>query len=163
MDLAQLANLGEFIGGVTVLMTLVYLAVQVRQSNRFARAQVQQDSARMAMDLWIASDLEGTELFLRARRDFDSLSDAEKVLAGARFSARVNYYETLFYAWLRGDVDDDLWESRIVRMKSIIGSGGERLWRDWKVSFGKKFQDFVDKEVLPDASAEPVYIPGERV
>ena len=46
MDLTQLANLGEFIGGVAVLVTLIYLAVQVRQSaqaqehaNRLARAR----------------------------------------------------------------------------------------------------------------------------
>jgi hypothetical protein len=38
MDLTQLANLGEFIGGVAVLVTLIYLALQVRQS---ARAQQQ--------------------------------------------------------------------------------------------------------------------------
>ncbi len=28
MDLTQLANLGEFIGGVAVLVTLVYLAIR---------------------------------------------------------------------------------------------------------------------------------------
>jgi hypothetical protein len=33
MDLTQLANLGEFIGGVAVLVTLVYLAVQVRSAR----------------------------------------------------------------------------------------------------------------------------------
>ena len=52
MDLTQLANLGEFIGGVAVLVTLAYLAIQVRhggllleanrrateESNRLARA-----------------------------------------------------------------------------------------------------------------------------
>ena len=40
MDLTQLANLGEFIGGITVLVTLVYLAVQVRN----ARGQMDQQS-----------------------------------------------------------------------------------------------------------------------
>ncbi len=34
MDLTQLANLGEFIGGVAVVVTLVYLAVQVRDTRR---------------------------------------------------------------------------------------------------------------------------------
>ncbi len=34
MDLTQLANLGEFIGGVAVLVTLIYLALQVRQNTR---------------------------------------------------------------------------------------------------------------------------------
>jgi hypothetical protein len=33
MDLTQLANLGEFIGGVAVLVTLIYLAVQVRHTR----------------------------------------------------------------------------------------------------------------------------------
>ncbi len=33
MDLTQLANLGEFSGGVAVLVTLIYLARQVRQST----------------------------------------------------------------------------------------------------------------------------------
>ncbi len=162
MDLTQLANLGEFIGGVAVLVTLVYLATQVRQGNRLARAQVQQDNARMAMDFGMASDLEATELFIRARTDYDSLSNAEKVLAGTRFAARVNYYETLFYARLRGDVDDDLWESRLARMKSIIGSGGEQLWEGRKIFFGKRFRAFVDDELIPASVIDPVPIPGER-
>lgn len=33
MDLTQLANLGEFISGVAVLVTLIYLAVRLRQGN----------------------------------------------------------------------------------------------------------------------------------
>ena len=33
MTLDQLANLGEFLGGLAVLLTLVYLAVQVRQNT----------------------------------------------------------------------------------------------------------------------------------
>jgi len=38
MDLTQLANLGEFIGGLAVLVTLVYLALEVRQTNLLAKA-----------------------------------------------------------------------------------------------------------------------------
>jgi hypothetical protein len=40
MDLTQLANLGEFIGGVAVLVTLVYLAAQIRQNTRSVQASV---------------------------------------------------------------------------------------------------------------------------
>ena len=38
MDLNQLADLGEFIGGIAVIVTLAYLGVQVRQSARLTRA-----------------------------------------------------------------------------------------------------------------------------
>ncbi len=34
MGLTQLANLGEFIGGLAVLVTLVYLTVQVRHPDQ---------------------------------------------------------------------------------------------------------------------------------
>ena len=37
MDLTQLANLGEFIGGIAVVLTLIYLALQVRQSADIQR------------------------------------------------------------------------------------------------------------------------------
>ncbi len=62
MDLTQLANLGEFIGGVAVLVTLIYLAVQVRQGNRLARAQVHQETARMSSELAAQADRESMEL-----------------------------------------------------------------------------------------------------
>lgn len=48
MDLTQLAQLGELVGGVAVLATLAYLATQVRLSNGIARAQVQQGAAEMS-------------------------------------------------------------------------------------------------------------------
>lgn len=46
-------------------------------------------------------------------------------------------------------------------MRSIIGSGGQRLWEDWEVSLGKRFREFVDREIVPNAAKEPVYVPGE--
>ena len=39
MDLTQLANLGEFIGGVAVLVTLIYLAVQFGQAKEMMRME----------------------------------------------------------------------------------------------------------------------------
>ena len=38
MDLTQLANLGEFVGGIAVLVTLIYLAVQVRHTSKAIQA-----------------------------------------------------------------------------------------------------------------------------
>ena len=46
MNLTQLANLGEFIGGVAVLVTLIYLAFQVRQSNTLVRLEASRSMAK---------------------------------------------------------------------------------------------------------------------
>lgn len=37
--LDSLSQLGEFLGGIGALVALVYLAIQIRQSNAIARAQ----------------------------------------------------------------------------------------------------------------------------
>ena len=47
MDLTQLANLGEFIGGIAVLVTLIYLAQQVRQNTRAVRRASARQTSEM--------------------------------------------------------------------------------------------------------------------
>ena len=37
MDIMELGAIGELVGGVAVVATLVYLAVQIRQGNRAGR------------------------------------------------------------------------------------------------------------------------------
>ncbi len=47
MDLNQLADIGEFLGGTAVLVTLIYLAVQVSGSKRALKAQAHHDALAM--------------------------------------------------------------------------------------------------------------------
>ena len=55
MTISELGSLGEFVSALAVLITLIYLSVQVRQAKREAvttQAQLRQDSGRaMLMQL----------------------------------------------------------------------------------------------------------------
>ncbi len=55
MDLETLANLGEFLGGTAVVVSLIYLAVQIRQGNR----QVEHNTRSLEVSTYqaITSDL----------------------------------------------------------------------------------------------------------
>jgi hypothetical protein len=75
LELAQLAQLGEFIGGIAVLLTLLYLGVQLKQGNRLNQAE----SIRTLLHeynrtLAQIGDPTFTDLFRRASKDFDGLS-----------------------------------------------------------------------------------------
>jgi hypothetical protein len=48
MTIADLGSVGEFIGSIVVLITLIYLAIQVRQNTRHVQAQ-------MGHDAWLAN------------------------------------------------------------------------------------------------------------
>ena len=84
-------------------------------------------------------------------------------LIRTRFVATVNYYEMLFYASERGDVDADLCESRRVRIANFIAPAKDIAWEPTKLAFGKRFREFVDRELLPgyDGSASP-WMFGQR-
>ena len=54
MDWVALGAIGEFVGGVVVIATIVYLALQLRNSNRQAQASAELQWTRDLNELWIA-------------------------------------------------------------------------------------------------------------
>ncbi len=79
MDLTQLANLGEFIGGVAVLVTLIYLAVQMRQSNQIATADAVHNTVRtFSTYRQMLADDSVSEVWAKAQNE-ETLSPKEKV------------------------------------------------------------------------------------
>ena len=148
-------------GGIAVVATLSYLAMQVRQGNRLARAQAQQDSARMSTEILAGSDRESMDLFAQAMSNPEPLPDSDRRVLATRFVAVVSYSETLFYASERGDVDPDLWESRRYRMANFIAPLKDALWEPTKLAFGRRFREFIDRDLIPNfASADSPWIFG---
>ena len=77
MDIMELGAIGELVGGIAVIATLVYLALQVRQGTQVARAQVQQESSRMSTELFLSADREILDLFTQAAKDPKGLSESD--------------------------------------------------------------------------------------
>ena len=86
--LEELGNLGDFIGGIAVLVTIAYLAIQIRQNtdqvkigSEIARAEAYARSVESFSDFrsLLISDSEVADIYLRGCRDMDSLSPAESL------------------------------------------------------------------------------------
>lgn len=96
MSLQDLGNIGEFIAAIATVVTLVYLAIQIRhnsraldRSNEFAQASSIHDITILFNELnWrLASDGELADIYTRALAG-QELSDTE----ATRFVAFVNTY-----------------------------------------------------------------------
>ena len=92
MNLTQLANIGEFIGGVAVLVTLVYLAIQVRLST-----EIQKDAANMAK----------ADAVLNAVRTWSTF---RQMIAG----------DDLSEIWLKAQNDEELSPKERIRLRAIV-------------------------------------------
>ena len=91
MSIQDLGAIGEFVGSVAVLITLIYLAIQVRQNTRHVQAQMGHDGWISSTDYELAQ-MEQAAAGALAKADFepDSLSDTELKILDA-------FYRTLTF------------------------------------------------------------------
>ncbi len=83
MDILELGAIGELVGGAAVLVTLIYLALQVRHGNEVEKSETHRafvsDWNRQV--LMPFSGAESGPFLRRANADFDGLSDDDKFRA----------------------------------------------------------------------------------
>ena len=103
------------------------------------------------------SEPESVELFVRANQDWDRLNANDVLRLRALTQAAMNYFETLYYAHLRGEVETEVWESRITRMRAYREIGFEHLWESLAPFYGERFRAFVAREIFQGESATASY------
>ncbi len=160
MDLTQLANLGEFIGGVAVLVTLIYLVTAVRQTNRTARSTAHRSAAEFSNSLFARSgDPEFAELLPRAHADFEQLNREERGRIFDFYSMALNYYESVYYDNRRDAFDPEFWAARVNRMRFVFKRYPAML-RTWRRTssnkmVGESFRLFVEEQIVLKMDASP--------
>lgn len=162
MNLSTLAQLGEFLGGVAVLVTLIYLVVQIRQNtNALKRASARQTS--MQNSLALRAQIDHPEL---SATGFDELTNLS---VGERWR-----FDLIWAMWFQGfeqTLEDErlgLQSSEVTRPYKVITRGilatpnGSRWWDERKVWFNASLQEEIEKlkeEVTSsDLSALSVHI-----
>jgi len=76
MDITTLAAWGEFIGGIGVVVSLIYLASQIRQNSQLLRTSAASTTAHLhtSQNMLIAADSEVSRLLFTGCSDPGSLS-----------------------------------------------------------------------------------------
>ena len=107
MTLADLASVGSFISGIAVVVTLIFLLVQTRQTERNQRALMQQmRSARLVDTLLKASEPHLCEAMGRAFANDATMDDA-KFRSFLMFTlASLTNWEDTFLQYRAGALDE---------------------------------------------------------
>jgi hypothetical protein len=155
LDITTLAAWGEFIGGIAVVVSLIYLASQIRSNTKTVRAS-NFNELLDATDQFssVMRDSEWASLYVRAIDDFVGLSPEDQV----RFNGIISpYFNAMFRAWRLNQhdlVDDDIWENlRDTTLDLYRSRPGVKQWWDasehwWSAEFREFFRDAaVDPEI----------------
>ena len=132
MTLEQYAYLAEILAAVLIVPSLVYLAIQIRQSN----AQ-QQASARYAfveamadINLAIAQSESTASVWRRGLASTDSLNDDELMQFWSFMGQYNNAWMVLFHLRDDGLLPDNQWAVVMCDVQSVMSSnGGKAFWK----------------------------------
>jgi len=164
MTILEWGAVGELIGGIAVLITLVYLALQIRQHTRAIRLSTGYDVTEEFRSMFelIAGHDELAEIVTKAVSDDASMSGAEKTRYWAYTSNFIRAFENAYIQWTHGALDPRQWGG-MKRMVTDYGHipGFQEYWLNRKHWYSDDFQYFMDTEILPSDAKDGVPLPAQ--
>lgn len=143
-----LGNLGDFIGGFGVVVTVIYLAYQIRQNTASTRSATYQsvvaDVSEWTLQLGLSSD--STRIYVTGIEDLDDLTVAEVAQFNFLLASVIRHFENIHYQYISGAIDHDVWDGWSSRILGVLGKPGVKAWWDsQKAVFSSDFQAFIDE------------------
>ena len=169
MTIMELGALGELLGAIGVIVTLVYLAVQVRQNTRSLEAtqrlalaqtyQMRSDALQNMLVQAAASDVGGIIAKLAQAGYPEDLSSLDRLSPTdrARFRqwhiAQIAHWDNMHYQYQQGFLDEEYYRDEFVVRVT-------RLWPVWqalgvkagRASFVEELER-LSREAAPDEDA----------
>ena len=150
MNWEAIGAIGEIVGGAGVIISLLYLAMQIRKDARARRANaIHEQSRGIAGALrTLATSTELSDVYFRGIQDFSCLKDSEL----PRFSAywgyvfRVNEYN--YYQWIDGSLDPRIWNGQEAMIDDLVSLPGVQAW--WATRsrwYSAEFQALIQKKI----------------
>ena len=125
MNMEFLGNLGELIGGLAVIISFIFLGLQIRQNTKALRAQSARESeVDMAnLNREMAVNGEMAELliqFVEEDADFNKFTKAERFRYQMHTRAVLQMLQADYYLNLEGSLPDYVWHRRLKWFRSFI-------------------------------------------
>ncbi|MBW2424470.1 MAG: hypothetical protein JRG86_09485 [Deltaproteobacteria bacterium] len=147
MDITTLAAWGEFLGGIAVVASLIYLAGQIRQNSRLLRTSTASASSSVQTDAssLIVQDPEVARIYEAGLADRSSLSEVDRRRFDTLVSMWVGGWNQEFQFSIDGVISPSVWESRTRTMRWYLHQPGmKQFWGEWREMYARDFIDFLD-------------------
>ena len=153
MSMDILGNLGEFIGAVGVVFSLLLVARQMRlgheqtrRNTRSVRAatfnSMVENSIRLLEHVFRDSEL--ADFVARAADNPDRLDAGERLRWDSYMTAGFRHFSNLLYQWETGAMEDKMWESYRRSFKHHLLTKG---WVEWYLENPHLFDERLADEV----------------
>ena len=141
MSLSDLASVGSFVSGVAVLISLVYLALQVRHSANTQRSETQSSATQRRMEFLLhLTNADLAVASLKGGSGDPDISPLQLFQFSANMQASWTTWEDEFFQHFDGMFDERRFRLATVVAREMFRLPGVRaLWRTSKTNFHPKF------------------------
>jgi hypothetical protein len=147
MNWDAIGAVAELLVSLTVIITLIYLATQVRQANTNLRVATARDIAN-TQNSFLRSITRNEQTYLLYRQgmdDRDSLSQEQKGRFDIMLMEAFNDGDVHYHQYKAGALDEEHWQAIEQTLRVIFDSpGGYASWQKWKKISTSSFQAYID-------------------
>lgn len=140
------ANWSQVIGAVAVVVSLVYVGLELDENTRVARNSTHGAilDMKMGWDSWLITDPGLAEIVARSRTAGD-LSPAERMRFERYVTSGLNIWEYAYYGHRDGVLDPEEWGAWDRSFSAqILQRGWDEVWDMFRASYGEEFARHVD-------------------
>jgi hypothetical protein len=162
MTIAELGSLGEFIASFGVLITLIYLAIQMRQNTKAVRLNTAHSITEEFQNFFnlLASDQSLSEIFMEAAQN-EELSGISRLRYNTLMGNAMRAYENAYLQNREQAIIPDHWAG-LTRMMIDASAmpAFPNYWADRKHWFSDGFQLHMNTEIIPAPMEAGINMPG---
>ena len=147
LDITTLAAWGEFLGGIAVVISLVYLASQIRQNSKLLRASTTSSTNEQVRTLntLLAQEPELATIFWNGNGDRDALSENDRQRFDNLMSLQFQTFRQQYQFERYGIGTSEEWQYIEAVMRwQVQQPGAQRWWQEWGGMYPEAFYEFTE-------------------
>ena len=153
------ALIAEIVGGLAVVISVIYLAEQISENTRVLRSQAHYNALSLAQRPFeMAIENESLSKILNVCFSTpDKLTDDEWIRCSNYLFMQMNACEYLYYQNRDGSIPKELWVGADASFKQMLATkaGYSRFWAEWDTAFDEPFRSYVTREFAKKAVPVP--------
>jgi hypothetical protein len=163
MSIQDWAAIAEMVGAIAIIVSLIYVGVQLRQNTQATRVHTSQVFVQTFGGIMShqIQEPEFRDIYWRGLAGLSNLHGSELAAFGAWMGITIRAWESFYFQWQAGAFEDQIWSGWNCQFRDLFGYPGvQEVWRIRRHHLSEEFCKFVEESIAGKES-KPLYAVAE--
>ena len=163
MTIQDWGALGELVGGVAIIVSLIYVGLQIRQGTRASRAATSQAFSEQYSSIILQLTKPSLrDIFWRGKDGLENLKESEIVAFMGFLATIVRLGESFYFQRQEGTFDTRIFDAWLLQtMDLFVQKGPREYWALRSHQFNPEFVRFFEEKLAAN-KPKPMYPNGSE-